>query len=750
MKLSRRQFLKVVVVSAATTSIGLQSGCSNGGGDNIRIDETRFPQSVASGDPKPTSVVLWTRVEAGGSADVALRLQVATDAAFKELVVDSEVSAAADHDHCLKVKVVDLAPYTTYHYRFLLNSGSGEVSSPHGRTKTAPSPAADVAVKFGVVVCQDYIDGYYNAYALLLERDPDLDFIVHLGDYIYEQDRGTGAAEDDIAARAIVFPDYSSEAVVAVDERTYAARSLENYRHLYKVHHGDAMLKRVHERIPMVVIWDDHEYSDDCYGATGTYSNGLRDEADPERRRNSLQAFFEFLPVDEDFSDDFTATTPFDPPLNDSYNSVTAPGRGCWRTLRFGRHLDMFFSDYRTYRPDHLIPEDAFPGRVALDRATLTALFNLLYPGQGAAVYAAQSAAFSAYTSLADLPAAYAPYAAAYSEVLVGTLTQAYMQEGLAAASAAAKAGEELAGNISVRWFNGLLTQYNAAVSAAQQLPLLDEATVAELDRGVDYTLLGKTRLFSSLGARYGVVKATYDLLSAATYHGQAEDVLGAEQQQALDSFIAASDATFVCVANSVSTASLVWDLSAETLFTPIQFDQLFLANVDHWDGFPNRRQALLTALQARGNAFLISGDIHASFLTQWRPDASSGNVVPDFTTSSISSTVFNRFVEMKVAELATLLSTPEMQSRAQELLVDGLDDTLRSGFATVYPASELRYALTRENGYVVVSVAEGGVTSTYRTFPHQQAKSDAYGDLGALTVTSASFHYSGTEVQPI
>lgn len=763
MSISRRQFLRIAVVSAASASLGATaSQAATPAADRDlsaapvapKINRFRFPQSVASGDPKPTSLILWTRVRSESESDVSLRLQVAKDAAFAQLAVDTELLASAEHDHCLKVKVVDLEPYTRYWYRFLYGSNT-PVSSPVGRARTAPLADADVPVRFGVVVCQDYIDGYYNAYALLQNRDPDLDFIVHLGDYIYEYDRGTGGAGDDIAARAIRFPDQSPGAWVKADweqggKDSKAARSLENYRHLYRVHHGDRMLQRVHERTPMLLIWDDHEFSDDCYGASGTYSNGRIKEYDSERRRNAQQAFFEYLPVDEDFADAIDDTQALDPPLNDTYLSTAKPGRGCWRTLRFGRHLELFLADYRTYRPDHLIPEDAFPGQVALDQAALIALFEAQYPGQGAAIYAAQRGSFSAYTALSSLPAGYADYAAAYAQVLIGVLTQVYLAEGLTATRAKAKAASDLSGPIAVRWFNGLLAQYNATVPPAQQLPPIDSATESTLERGLDYTLLGKTGFFSSVGARYGVVKATYELLAAAKYQGQPEKVLGTKQQAALDRFIATSDASFLGLASSVSTASLVWDLTAVEEFAPIGFNQRFLANVDHWDGFPARRQALLSALQARGKTFVVSGDIHASFLTEWRPDPQNPNAVADFTATSISSTVFNRFVELTVESLSELLNTPEMQAKARELLVDGLDDTLKSGFAGVYPHSALRYALTRENGYAVIAVNADQVQATYRTFPHAQAKTPASSTGAGLTVTTARFRFDGQEIAAI
>src|SRR5207237_980411 len=120
-----------------------------------------FPQGVASGDPRTTSVVLWTRaVRADGAADaVPLTVQVASDAAFATVVVHQDVSATAASDHAVRVLVTGLAANTTYFYRF--TSG---VSTISGQTHTAPDAAADVQVNVAWVSCQDYQAGTYGAY----------------------------------------------------------------------------------------------------------------------------------------------------------------------------------------------------------------------------------------------------------------------------------------------------------------------------------------------------------------------------------------------------------------------------------------------------------------------------------------------------------------------------------------------------------------------------------------------------------
>ncbi len=745
--INRRDFMRCTVITAGVAIMGLPLGCNDNGGDDI--SDEHFPQSVASGDPKANSIILWTRVQNPGrsrQSDIPVILEMAMDEDFNDLVVQTQLTAMAAHDNCVKAKVVGLSPWTSYYYRFRFQPDTGsDKLSRTGVTKTAPSADMDLPVKFGLVVCQDYIDGYFNAYAMLLEKDPDLDFIVHTGDYIYEYDRGTGLPGADIEDRLHGFPSLAEGDVVTLHDGSHAARSLENYRYLYKTYHGDAMMQRVHERIPMINIWDDHEYSDDCHGGVATYFNGRKNELDPERRRNAEQAFFEFLPYDEDYADTFQQTAEMNTPMNQLYQSEANPGRGCYRSFRFGKHLDLFMSDYRTYRPDHLIPEDAFPGTIVMDRNTLIAFFESLYPGQGQATYDAQAASFDPYLDPANLPEPYTANSSLYLQIAIGALTASYVAEGLSEPEAQAKATADMTGNVSAMVFNQVISSYNAVVPADQQLPLIDNAVIATLPAGLSYALMGKQATFSSTGSRYGVVKTTYDLYYAFMTQGQPQNVFGTIQQTAIDSFIGSSDATYIALASSVSTNNMIWDLREQDIFAPT-FNQAFYANVDGWDGFQYRRLALLSALQARGNAMLLCGDIHASFCVKWDV-LGIGTAVADFTCSSISSTVFNDFVKDTLSSFETIFNEDQMAA-AEQLLVTDLDQSLVNGFAAFNgPASALKYANTTENGYVAITVDANGATGVYRTFPHTQAKKNYYDELDKLTITEKTFVYNGMDV---
>ena len=193
-----------------------------------------FPQSVASGDPTADSVVLWTRVAMpDGDLPETVNLVVATDHGMANVVVSRSIEVDPEYDGAVKVKVDGLMPYHDYYYQF----GFGDAMSTVGRTRTAPTPEMDVPVRFAVVYCQDYIGRYYNTYMkLLLDHDEDIDFVVHLGDYVYET-TGDPSFQDPTSDRRIEFEDTAGAIQLGTEENpNYAAASLSNYRDLYRPH----------------------------------------------------------------------------------------------------------------------------------------------------------------------------------------------------------------------------------------------------------------------------------------------------------------------------------------------------------------------------------------------------------------------------------------------------------------------------------------------------------------------------------
>ena len=159
MKITRRSILQAIVVVAPAVQ-----ACASKA--DIEDGQRYFPQSLASGDPKSGSVILWTRAvdDANAASDYKVTLEVATDADFMSVVVrQANLVATYAHDNALKVKVTGLGARTTYYYRFIYERDGKRFASKTGRTRTAPAAGDDVAVRFAVTTCQDFIGRYYNA-----------------------------------------------------------------------------------------------------------------------------------------------------------------------------------------------------------------------------------------------------------------------------------------------------------------------------------------------------------------------------------------------------------------------------------------------------------------------------------------------------------------------------------------------------------------------------------------------------------
>jgi alkaline phosphatase D len=336
-RIRRRDFLQLMAVSVAVSAVPSFTGCSDsgGGGSSPEDIERTFPQGIGSGDPRPDRVVLWTRVEAGGGEPIDVDFEVATDESFSGIVAHGSVTTNAERDFTVKIVPIGLAAFTTYFYRFT----AAGVTSRTGRTKTAPTEDQDVPVRFAFASCQDFVGRYYHAWRVLTEQEEPVDFVLFLGDYIYET-TGDPSVQPPDPARQIVLPDG-----LPLGESTtenLVAFTLADYRALYKQYRSDPDLKRVHELYPFISIWDDHEFANDCWQDHATDFNEARgDEKEPERRQAADRAWFEFQAVDVIYHED--AAYPDDIQI--------------YRTFRFGRHVDLILTDERYYRSDHVIPE---------------------------------------------------------------------------------------------------------------------------------------------------------------------------------------------------------------------------------------------------------------------------------------------------------------------------------------------------------------------------------------------------------
>lgn len=265
---SRRTALKLGMLALAGTASPLLAQSAKG-----------FSHGVASGEPGPNRVLLWTRY--ASDQDEQLKWEMAEDAEFQRIVVHGDATATPASDGCAKVWAKGLKPGRWYHFRFVARDGRKSVT---GRTRTLP--VGKVArFKIAVFSCSNLGFGFFNAYAHAAEAG-EFDLAVHLGDYFYEYKRG----------------DYPSakQALPGRESPLDEAVTLEGYRDRFRTYRSDPDLQRLHQVLPMVAMWDDHETSND------TWVNGAENHQASEgdwatRKALSEKAYREWMPVSDDY-----------------------------------------------------------------------------------------------------------------------------------------------------------------------------------------------------------------------------------------------------------------------------------------------------------------------------------------------------------------------------------------------------------------------------------------------------------------
>ncbi len=274
-----------------------------------------FSLGVASGDPTPDGVVLWTRLapkplEVGGgmpAQPVEVSWQVADDEAMSRVVRSGTAIANPQWGHAVHVEVDGLRPDRWYWYQF---KAGGEVSTK-GRTRTMPAAnATPERLRFAFASCQHYETGLYTAYDHMVRED--LDLIIHLGDYIYE-----GSARENLVRR------HNSAEIVTVDD----------YRARYALYKLDPALQAAHAMAPWIVTWDDHEVENNYAGAIPQTSSKITPDGFLRRRAAAYQAYFETMPLRRT-------------------QLPTGPDMLLYRGLNFGRLAQFHVLDTRQYRTD--------------------------------------------------------------------------------------------------------------------------------------------------------------------------------------------------------------------------------------------------------------------------------------------------------------------------------------------------------------------------------------------------------------
>jgi alkaline phosphatase D len=275
--LSRRSLLR----GAAAALVGAAlPGCA--WPEDSRDDAgAAFRHGVASGDPLADRVILWTRVTPpGGRADdrVGVAWRIARDPALRDAVAEGSATTSGERDFTVKVDAAGLEPGSAWYYGFRTFGQD----SPVGRTRTAavgPTPR----LRLAVASCANLPQGFFNAYGAIARR-PDLDAVVHLGDYLYEYENGRYG---------------DGRALGRVPEPDRGITTLADYRARHAQYKRDPDLQALHGAHPMIAVWDDHELANNAWRGGAENHDPAREGSWSARRAAAEQAWLEWMPVRE-------------------------------------------------------------------------------------------------------------------------------------------------------------------------------------------------------------------------------------------------------------------------------------------------------------------------------------------------------------------------------------------------------------------------------------------------------------------
>ncbi len=358
--ISRRQFLAAAATLGAT--LAWSDGSTATSSTAWRERRDLFPEGVASGDPQPTSVILWTRRPYSSGTRRTLTVEIATDASFSAVVNRTRVRVLAESDWTCRVLAAGLQPDTEYWYRFTDADGHG---SRIGRTLTAPPESDPRPVRFAFVSCQSVNEGAQNAYRRMIYEDERaapgqrLGFVLHLGDFIYE----VVEYPDELQTRY----DRSIFDIGRVPDGRkvsdfHVPTTLEGYRFIYRAYLHDPDIQDARARWPFVGMWDNHEFSWQGWQSNVKYQGKVEPAQAIKVAAN--QAWFEYIPArihkaSGPSLDSFDAPRVKNAPiprhdeegLGDEPNNLTAIGSlTAYRSFRYGRHVELIITDMYSYR----------------------------------------------------------------------------------------------------------------------------------------------------------------------------------------------------------------------------------------------------------------------------------------------------------------------------------------------------------------------------------------------------------------
>jgi alkaline phosphatase D len=358
MKINRRSFLKTAAAIGASLAWVEPARASR-----VHWRERRdlYPQGVASGDPDPHSVILWTRRPFAEGTRHLLTVEVAEDESFRRVIAHAQAPVSSAADWTARVLIAGLKPARTYWYRFTDTDGNG---SRVGRTITAPSANDPRTVNFAFVSCQDINEGKLNAYRRMIYEDErataadKLDFVLHLGDFIYE----VVEYPDEVKTRY----DRTIYEVARIPDghkigNFHIPLTVDGYRAIYKGYLADPDLQDARARWPFVAIWDNHEFS--WQGWQSIVKGGPFEQPGQTVKVAANQAWFEYLPAR--VSPPSGVLEHFGPPVvkdvaikefdenglgTEPNNLIAINSLQGYRSLRYGQQLDLIITDQHSYR----------------------------------------------------------------------------------------------------------------------------------------------------------------------------------------------------------------------------------------------------------------------------------------------------------------------------------------------------------------------------------------------------------------
>ncbi|MES2332105.1 MAG: alkaline phosphatase D family protein [Bacteroidota bacterium] len=370
MNVTRRKFLQsLFIVSTITT----KKGWANKSPRQATERRDLFPQGVASGDPTADSVILWTRrPPVKGSSTGKLVVEIASTPEFNKILVTGTANISADSDWTCRFRAKDLKPNREYWYRFVDDHG---FASRVGRTITATSNDSDTPVRFTFVSCQCPNEGSLHAYRRMIfddearPRDQQLNFVLHLGDFIYEV---TWYGEDNPNGnRGRRIRDLYKFPQGRKVTNFHLPVTLEDYRTLYRAYLEDPDLQDARARWPFVCVWDNHEFA--WAGFQSQYVAGGGYNAPAQNQKVSAnQAWWEFIPAHvtqpgnaalEHFKTPPVVDTPLgkfnEDGLSEEPNNLAAINSlKIYRVLRWGRNVDLLLTDHWSFRSPDMSGDD--------------------------------------------------------------------------------------------------------------------------------------------------------------------------------------------------------------------------------------------------------------------------------------------------------------------------------------------------------------------------------------------------------